>query len=148
MSLLKVNNRRFPWMMDGMANWFDTDAAFADDFFTRNNNLPAMNVKENPNSFEIELAVPGFDKKDIEVSLENDTLHVCAEKKNEEVEEKDEGYTRKEFSYNSFDRKLQLPSTVNQEKEVKATYNNGVLSLQLAKSELAVAPSKKTIKIA
>lgn len=148
MSLVKFNRKKFPWINDGLANWFDTDDFFADDFFTRRVNAPAMNVKENPKNFEIELAVPGFDKKDIEVSLEDDLLHVRAEKKKEEVEENEEGYTRKEFSYNSFDRKLQMPTSVNQKKEVKATYKNGVLKLQLTKSEAAVAPPKKMIEIA
>lgn len=148
MTLVKFNRRRFPWSNDGIANWFDTDDFFADDFFTQKASLPAMNVKENPKNFEVELAVPGFDKKDIEISMENDLLHICAEKKKEEIEENDEGYTRKEFSYNSFDRKLQLPKSVNQQKEVKATYKNGVLKLQLEKSEAAVAPSKKMIEIA
>lgn len=147
MSLVKLNKRRFPWNTEGITNWFDTNDVFADDFFTTKKEVPAMNVKENPKHFEIELAVPGFDKKDIEVSLENDTLHICAEKKKEEIEENEEGYTRKEFSYNSFDRKLQLPTSINQKKEVKATYNNGILKLQLAKSETALQPSKKVIEI-
>tara|TARA_A100000171_G_C2140425_1_gene155131 strand:- start:4792 stop:5238 length:447 start_codon:yes stop_codon:yes gene_type:complete len=148
MSLVKFNRRRVPWINDGIANWFDTDGFFSDEFFARKANLPAMNIKENPENFEVELAVPGFSKKDIEVSLENDILHVCAENRKEEVEENQEGYTRKEFSYNSFDRKLQIPTSVNQEKEVKATYKNGVLKLELAKSEAAVEPPKKMIEIA
>ena len=114
MSLVKLNKRKFPWMNDGLANWFDTNEFFEDEFFSRKAHLPAMNVKENPKNFEIELSVPGFDKKDIEVSLENDLLHVRAEKKIEDEESNEKGYTRKEFSYNSFDRKLQMPSTVNQ----------------------------------
>jgi HSP20 family protein len=147
MSLVKFNKRKFPWMNEGIANWFDTDDFFADDFFTKKANVPAMNIKENPENFEVELAVPGFSKKDIQVSLENDVLHVCAEKKKEEEEDK-EGYSRREFSYNYFDRKLQIPTAVNQKKEVRATYKNGVLKLELAKSEAAVAPPKKVIEIA
>lgn len=148
MSLVKFNQRRFPWLSDNLANWFDNSELFTDDFFNKEVYLPAMNVKENPKNFEVELAVPGFEKKDIEVSIENDVLHVCAEKKKEEVEENEEGYTRKEFSYNSFDRKLQIPKTVNQGKEVKASYKNGVLKLQLAKSEDATQQAKKLIEIA
>lgn len=148
MSLVKFNKRSFPWMNDGMANWFDTSDVFADSFFTKKNDFPAMNVKENPKDFEIELAVPGYDKKDIEVTLENDILHVRAKQKNEDVEENEEGYTRKEFSYNSFDRMLQIPTSVNQNEEVKATYKNGVLKLQLSKSDAAAKPPKKLIEIA
>ena len=102
-----------------------------------------MNVKESDSSFDIELAIPGFLKDEIEVSLENDVLHVSASKEKESVEEDVEGYTRKEFNYNSFDRRIKVPNTVNQDKEVKATYNNGVLYLQLTKDEVAKDRSKK-----
>ncbi len=148
MSLVKLNKRRFPWMSNDVEAWFDTNNLFVDDLFTSKGNVPAMNIKENPENFEIELAVPGFDKNDLEVSLENDILHVCAEKRKEQVEEEEEGYTRKEFSYNSFDRKLQMPSSVNQNEEIKASYENGVLKLQLAKQDVALEPPKKKIEIA
>ncbi|QNJ99080.1 Hsp20/alpha crystallin family protein [Constantimarinum furrinae] len=148
MSLVKLNRKKIPWINDVTTHWFNTDDFFTDDFMSRGANLPAMNVKENPKNFEVELAVPGFDKTDIEVSLENDILHVCAKKKQDAVEENENGYTRREFSYNSFDRKLQMPKSVNQKKDVKATYKNGILKLQLAKSDAAVQSSKKLIEIA
>ena len=106
-----------------------------------------MNVKEKEDLFEIELAVPGFSKDEIEVSLEDDMLHVHAQKSNDFVEDK-EGYTRKEFSYNEFDRKLQLPTTINQSKKVKAIYKDGILKLNLFKKEEAKVPPKKVIEIA
>jgi HSP20 family protein len=146
MSLIKVRRKRFPWMRDAFTNVLDTNF-FNDDFFTEEDTFPAMNVKENDDNFEIELAVPGFAKKDIEVSLEEDTLHVCAKKQKEEVEENVEGYTRKEFSYNSFDRKLQLPASVDESTEAKATYKNGVLTLQLQKNGQVKEQVKKRIEI-
>ena len=148
MSLVKFNRRRFPWRDNGISNWLDTNDLLSDDFFNQEPDFPAMNVKENPENFEIELAVPGFSKKEIEVSMENDTLQVSAKKSKEEVKENENGYTRKEFNYNSFDRRLKLPTTVNQNEEVKATYKNGLLKLQLAKSETALEPAKKVIEIA
>ncbi len=148
MSLTRFNRRRFPWLGDRISTWLDTDSFFSDDFFTRDSDLPAMNIKENKDNFEIELAVPGFSKEDIEISMENDLLHICAKSRKEEVEEDQEGYTRKEFSYNSFDRKLQLPGSVNQEEEVKATYKDGILRLNLVKREDAKEPPKKMIEIA
>lgn len=147
MSLVKFNQRRFPWLNDGITSWLDTDDFFGDDFFNLKNNLPAMNIKENEKSFEIELAVPGFSRKEIEVSLENDMLHIFAKKQNEE-EDKQDDYTYKEFVYNSLDRKFQLPSAVNQNQEIKANYKNGILKLDLAKKEDAIKPAKKIIEIA
>ena len=147
MSLIKFNKNRFPWISDRMATWLDTDDFFADDFFVRDRNLPAMNVKEHKDDFEIELAVPGFSKKDIEVTMEDDVLHICA-KKSEEVKEEEENYTRREFSYSSFDRKLQLPASIDQNEKVKATYKNGILTLNLLKKEEAKEPPKRIIDIA
>lgn len=147
MSLIKFNRNRFPRFNDRISNWLDTDNFFADDFFVRDRDLPAMNVKENIEDFEIELAVPGFAKNDIELTIENDMLHICAEKNEQEVE-KEDAYTRREFSYNSFERKLQLPTSVDQNKQVKATYKDGVLTLNLLKKEEAKEPPKKVIDIA
>ncbi|MDR6301543.1 Hsp20/alpha crystallin family protein [Mesonia maritima] len=146
MSLVKFNQRKFPWQKEGITSWFDIDNFFGQDFFSKNESLPAMNIKENDNSFEIELAVPGFSRNEIEVSLENNNLHISATKEHEEKEQK-EDYTYKEFTYNSFNRQFHLPPSVNQEQEIKATYKNGVLKLDLAKKEEAIKPPKKTIKI-
>ncbi|MCB7481029.1 Hsp20/alpha crystallin family protein [Christiangramia sediminis] len=146
MSLVKFRKNRRPWFDGEISNWLNTNDFFTDDFFGRGGDLPAMNVKENEANFEIELAVPGFSKKDIEVSLENDILHISAEKSLEDEENK-EDYTRREFSYNSFDRRLQIPKNVNRDQEVKASYKNGVLKLQLSKMEPSKAIPKKLIDI-
>lgn len=146
MSLIKFNKNRFPWFNDTVSNWIDTDNFFADDFFVKDKGVPAMNVKERKDDFEIELAVPGFLKKDIEVTMEDDVLHICAEQSEEKSEEK-KAYTRKEFNYSSFDRKLQLPGSIDQNEEVKATYKNGILTLNLLKREEAKEQPKKVIEI-
>ncbi len=147
MSLIKFNKNRFPWINERVSNWLDTDDFFADDFFIRDKNLPAMNVKENKDDFVIELAVPGFSKKDIEVTMEDDILHICANTSKEEVEE-EENYSRREFNYSSFDRKLQLPNSVDQNEKVKAKYKDGILTLNLIKREEAKEPPKRVIDIA
>jgi len=147
MSLVKFNKRRRPWFTDGISSWLDTDDLFSDDFFVQERNLPAMNVKELENDFEVELAVPGFSKEDIEVTMENDMLRVSAQKSKEETEEDESGYTRREFNYNQFDRQLKLPATVNQDKKVKAVYKDGILKLNLTKKAEAKEPPKKVIEI-
>ena len=147
MSILKFNQRRRPWLLDDVSNWVDADDLFGNNFFTEEVNFPAMNVKDKEDNFEVELAVPGFSKDNIKVSLENDLLHVYAEKSKDKTEEKDEGFTRREFSYNQFDRKLKLPPTVDQNQEVKAVYRDGVLTLSLFKKAEAIEPSKKMIEI-
>lgn len=149
MSLIKFNNRNrlFPsWNNDSLKGFFGNDDFFSNDFFEEDSLMPAMNVKEHEKDFEIEFAAPGFSKKDFEVTINGNILNVCGEKKNES-EEKQEDYTRKEFSYNSFKRSLQLPKTVQTEQDVKATYKNGILKLNLQKKEEAKAKPKKVIEV-
>tara|TARA_R110000868_G_scaffold346902_3_gene608013 strand:- start:2838 stop:3284 length:447 start_codon:yes stop_codon:yes gene_type:complete len=148
MTLIRFNNRNrlFPWN-NGLKSFLSNDEFFTDDFFDDDGLMPAMNVKEHDDDFEIEFAAPGFNKKDFDVTIENDMLNVCGEKSHEE-EEKEEDYTRKEFNYNSFKRSLKLPTSVNPNKEVKAVYKNGVLKLKLLKKEEAKQLPKKVIEIA
>ena len=142
MTLTKIR-RRTPLFEGGFPVWFDTNELF-EDFFNNGKNLPAMNIREDEKFFEVELAVPGFSKKQIEVSLEDDKLHVFAEKRTEDVDEKEDEYTRREFTYNEFERIITMPSYVNAE-EVKANYHNGILSLKLPKIMEKITPKKKFI---
>lgn len=146
MSIVKFNSNRWPWNF-GLSDFIESNSAFDDDFFTLEKSLPAMNVKEHEKDFEIELSSPGFDKKDFEITLKDDILEVAAVKKAER-EDKDEDYMRKEFNYRSFRRSLQLPKNVDNSKEVKATYKNGILKLQLLKKEDANQETKRKIEIA
>ena len=149
MSLIKFNNRNrlFPsWNNDSLKSFLSSDDFFNNDFFEQDSLMPAMNVKEHENDFEIEFAAPGFSKKDFEVTIKDNVLNVCGEKKLEK-EEKEEDYTRKEFSYNSFKRSLSLPKTVNADQDVKATYKDGILKLNLHKKEEAKEQPKKVIEV-
>ncbi|MGB5820796.1 MAG: Hsp20/alpha crystallin family protein [Saonia sp.] len=155
MSLVKFRNRRRPF---GLArqDFFDLDdffdnnlwnkGTFFDRFWNGKSVEPALNIKEMDDNFEIELAAPGFAKKDFEVTIDNGCLNISAEKSASE-EEKEEDYTRREFSYNSFERSLQLPESVIEE-EIKAKYDNGILSFKLAKKEEAKKQKPKKVEIA
>ncbi|PWL37662.1 heat-shock protein [Flagellimonas aquimarina] len=145
MSLIKFNGNRFPWN-ENLSDFFNRDTFVNDDFFNLEKSLPAMNVKEHDDDFEIELAAPGFDKKDFEITMREDVLEVSAQKTKEETE-KDEDYARKEFNYNSFKRTMQLPTTVDQNQDVKATYKNGILKLNLLKAEVTKEKPKRVIEV-
>ncbi|CAM1359877.1 Small heat shock protein [Tenacibaculum sediminilitoris] len=143
MSLIKFNNKRelFPsWTNEGLRNFLNTD------FFEENSLMPAMNVKEHDGNFEIEFAAPGLSKKDFEITIDNNMLNVSGGKKHE-VEEKEEDYTRKEFSYNSFKRSLSLPESINTDQDVKAIYENGILKLNLQKKKGIDEKPKKIIEV-
>ena len=145
MSLVKLSGKRFPWN-ESLVDFFNRDTFIDDDFFNLEKSLPSMNVKEHDDDFEIELAAPGFDKKDFNITMKDDLLAVSALKSKEETE-KDEDYTRREFNYNSFTRTMQLPHSVDPKKEVKATYKNGILKLHLLKMEEAKENPKKVIEV-
>ncbi|MBT8263025.1 MAG: Hsp20/alpha crystallin family protein [Bacteroidia bacterium] len=107
---------------------------------------PALNIIETDDEFKVELAAPGFSKKDFEVTIADGCLNISAEKKVTKEEEK-MNYKRKEFSYNAFERSLMLPETVKEE-EIKAKYKDGILSFDLYKKEEARKEKPKLIEIA
>ena len=92
------------------------------------------------------MAAPGFSKKDFEVTVDDGCLNISAESSNSK-EEKDDNYTRQEFSYNSFEKRLQLPDSVKEE-DVKAKYKDGVLRFNLIKKEDSKNHKPKKVEIA
>lgn len=107
--------------------------------------IPAVNISENKERFDVSLAAPGMKKGDFNIDVEGNTLTISAETK-EEKEEKDERYTRKEYSYSSFSRSFTLPEGVNKDK-IDASYDNGVLKLSLPKTEEAKKTASKHISV-
>lgn len=93
---------------------------------------PQINVSETDNEIRITAELPGVSEKDVEVDLNDDVLVIRGEKKLEQKEEK-ENFHFVERSYGTFQRALQLPGPVNPE-EVKATFENGVLTVTLPKT--------------
>jgi HSP20 family protein len=125
------NNTVNPWFSDV----FDSiiNDSFLNDRFV--NKVPAVNIAETENEFQIELAVPGLKKEDFKINLDKNVLSVSAEKKTENADETKK-YSKKEYSYNSFVRSFTLPETADQTK-ISAEYNDGVLKLVVAKKEEA-----------
>lgn len=123
-----------------------------DDFFNnipaRTNfggTLPAVNVKETEDDYLVELAVPGLKKEDFKVEINEGVLTIAAERKTEN-EEKKEGYTRREFSYTNFTRRFTLPETAD-ENNISASYNDGILAINLPKKEEAKPQPARLIEI-
>ena len=104
--------------------------------------VPAVDIYEDDKKVLLKLEVPGIEEKDLDVSVENNTLTVKGERKFEK-EEKEENFHRIERRYGSFYRAFTLPSTVDTE-HVNAKYNAGVLKLELLKKPEA---QPKQIKI-
>ncbi len=130
-------------------NVFFDDRIFRDffnDAWKGGSAMPASNIKESDDNYTIELAVPGLEKGDFKIKLENQLLTISSEKKDEKNNES-EKYTRKEFQYSSFKRSWNLPETVNTD-AISASYNNGILSVVLPKKQDVAKNTDKVIDIA
>ena len=93
----------------------------------------AVDVEERDDEFVVTADVPGYEKEDIEVTLADRTLRVRAERE-EETEESDVDYLRRERHATSASRSVRLPGDV-EEDGIRATYKNGVLTVTLPKRE-------------
>ncbi len=107
---------------------------------------PRVNIQETNDEFLLEMLVPGFDKKDLKVSLEDDTLTIRGEHTVEQAEGEEPRWTRREFTMQSFERSFVLPQSVNGD-AIKADYTNGVLKLAIPKKEES-KPRVRAISIA
>lgn len=149
MSLVKSNSSLFP----AFPRLFD-------DFFTRdvfdwmntrmpvvNGTLPAVNIKEDGDGFTVEMAAPGMNKEDFKINLENEVLTISAERKTENEVKEGERYTRREFSYQSFQRSFHLPKSAVDYDQIKAKYDNGVLSIRIPKREEVKALPARQIAV-
>ena len=134
-SLLRSSLLRPSLLEDVMKPWNE----WVDEKWPFSNQTPAVNVKETEKNYEITLAAPGLQKSDFTIDVNGSMITVSAEQ-DEKKEEKDESFTRREYSYSSFCRSFSLPEDIVQEK-IDANYVNGELKLLLPKKEEA----KKTV---
>ena len=105
---------------------------------------PAVNVIEGKEDFRLEIAAPGLSKSDFDINVEKNVLTVSAKVEKEKTEQVK--YSRKEFDYNEFKRTFQLPKTIDTTK-IDASFNNGILTLTLAKKEEAKELPARKIEI-
>ena len=89
--------------------------------------------------------MPGYDKKEINISLENNVLTISSEKE-DKSENENLNYTMREFMHKTFSRSFTLPKSVNSDK-IKASYENGILNLNLPKKEEEKVKLNREIKI-
>jgi HSP20 family protein len=144
MTLVKFSNQ-----MPSLIDRFFNDDLFdwsLQNFSNTNSNLPAVNIKEKDDAFEIEMAAPGFNKEDFKIELNNNLLSISSEKKTENETKENERFTRREFSYQSFMRSFTLPNSIEGEK-INAKYENGILNIHIPKKEEAKVKPVKQIEI-
>ena len=136
MTLVKLNNLNTrdidPWI-NGIFDSIFNDSSTLSSFSSQASSIskPLVNISEDENAFEIELAVPGFKKEDFKINLEKLVLTISLDKK-EDKEEKQ--YNKREFVYKSFSRSFTLPENSDGEK-ISAEYVDGILKVFIAKKE-------------
>jgi HSP20 family protein len=141
MSIIRYNSNDFvPTTFSNLVDKFFNDSlarsggsAFA----------PKVDIVENTDSFEIHLAVPGLNKEDFKIELNDNYLTVSGERKFTS-EKKERTFHTIETQYGSFSRSFSLPENVDGTK-INAKYANGILELTIPKDEKKVL--KQTIKV-
>ena len=127
------------------------DEALSGNFFSRWNRelaettFPNVDIIEGKDGYHIKADMPGLDKKDIKVEVENGVMTISGEKKEEKVEREKNRYYHLERTYGAFCRSFRLPDNVSSE-HVDAKYANGVLKLTLKKTE-AAKPKAIEVKV-
>lgn len=149
MNLIKKNGNQIPGFQGKffddvfgreLFNWENKN------FSTTSTTLPSVNIKETSDNYEVEVAAPGLEKNDFKVTLDGSLLTISSEKENQQISEQ-ENFTRREFSYQSFQRSFELPKNVVDEDKISARYENGLLHLSIPKKEEAKQKPPRMIEI-
>jgi HSP20 family protein len=135
---------RMPFVFDDFFKpwneWFDNGNILGHPM-----NIPAVNITEHKDEYQVSLAVPGMKKDDFKIDIDGNMLTISSEKE-ENKEEKDKKFTRKEYNYSSFSRSFTLPEEINKE-EIEAKYEDGVLKIALPRKEEAKKITAKHIAV-
>lgn len=149
MTLVKRNGGLFnplPTLFDDffsrdMFNWGNAN------FSETNTTVPAVNIKETGDHYEVEVAAPGMNKEDFKIELDGNTLTISSQKTHQKEDNSDEKYSRREFSYQSFQRTFTLQKDVMDVDKIEARYDNGLLQLLIPKKEEAKQKPPRMIEI-
>ena len=130
-------NRLYNDFFGGFPSMFDTE-------LSRSEWTPSVDISETKDEIVVKTEVPGMNKDDIKITLQDNVLTLRGERK-QEKEEKETNFHRMERCYGSFTRSFNLPTVVQADK-IKATYKDGILNVTLPKAE-EVKPKQIPIEI-
>lgn len=119
------------------------DNFFSDDFFlpsAYNTGSFRVDLKEDENNYLLDADMPGMDKNNIDINLQNNYLTISA-KREDQVEENKDNYVRRERTYGEFKRSFYFDNI--DEENIKASFKDGVLHLQLPKKDKAKDERKR-----
>ncbi len=149
MTLLKRNGsllNPFPALFDDFVNrdlfnWGNLN------FSDTNTSIPAVNIKETAENYEVEVAAPGMTKKDFTIELDGNVLTISSQRNDQKEVTENEKYFRREFSYQSFRRTFTLQKDVVDIDRIEARYENGLLQLLIPKKEEAKQKPPRLIQV-
>lgn len=128
----------------------NTDPVFFEDFinnlFGSNiyNDIPPYNIVDNDKEFLIEFSVPGFDKKDFLLEVEENNLKVS--KLSSKNNKPENNFFKRQFNYSQFEKNFTIPEEVNIEK-INSKYDNGILKIFLPKIKEFKQTKIKSIQV-
>ena len=137
MNLLKRQNPAFTSLFD--------DLIFNQDWNNQNLTMPAVNIIEADDHFDVQLATPGMKKSDFQIEVDEGVLIISSETVTQ-FNETETSFTLKEFGNHSFKRSFNIPDTIYADK-ITAAYKEGILTVSLPKKEEALPQPKKLISI-
>lgn len=106
---------------------------------------PATNITERNDDFVVQMALPGYDKKEIVIDVDNNVLMISSKMQMQDAE--NDTVLKREFRVLPFERKFEIPESVDTDK-IEASFKNGVLNILIPKKEYAKAKPPREIAIA
>ena len=148
MTLAKLSGDIFPSFPSFIDRFFERDLMdwSNTNFSSTNSTLPAVNIRETDNDYLIDVAAPGLKKDDFKVNYDNGRLTICSDFKSK-MDDQGDNFSRKEFSYQSFQRTFTIAENIVNGEKISAKYTNGILHVTLPKHEETKPKPVREIKI-
>jgi len=140
--MLMVRRNTQPTIADLFSNFFDNE--FVDKFDRSLKFSPKTNIVETDKAYRVDLMVPGFDKEDFNINIENDVMTISAHKEEKNEEKDGDKVVFSEYRVDDFERSFTLSQDVDSNK-IEAAYENGILKVNIPKKKESIV--KKLVKI-
>jgi HSP20 family protein len=133
----------FPETAEGF--WAPWNEWFRRNGLLSHTTVPALNVSDDKERYKVTLAAPGLEKSDFDIDIDGNMLTISASSEKEQEEDKKK-YWRREYSYSSFSRSFTMPAEVDAD-AIEASYDKGILTLNLPKKEKAKSTTGKKVTV-
>ena len=127
-----------------LRNWFNWSNSESN---APSGTVPAVNIRETDDNYQISVAAPGMSRSDFKVELENNRLIISGEKKEQHEHKEGESYLRQEYNYQSFVRTFTLAEKQVNSEKIQATYTDGILHISLPKTVEAKSKAARIIQV-